>query len=117
MITKVLDKVDKLRASGRQAPRVAIPADCDTTIDEVGAYLSGDLDGVRRDRFVEHIRNCSKCHDKLLVLELALNLGQGVREATPAEQLVVGASDQAAIADVRASEPIVDCAAAASRGH
>jgi hypothetical protein len=69
-----------------RAAAPAVPAACDARIDEMGAYLSGDLAGGSRKRFVKHIRNCSECHDKLLVLELSLNLDPVGSMATSAER-------------------------------
>jgi hypothetical protein len=64
------------RLAGGSATAVAIPAECDVTIDEMGIYLSGDMGSAERTRFVNHIRSCSDCHDRLLALELALSLAE-----------------------------------------
>ena len=72
---------------GPKRPRLGA---CDETIDEMGAYLSGEMAGSCRERFVNHIRNCPECHDKLLALELSVKLfpidepGSAAEAAVPA---------------------------------
>jgi anti-sigma factor RsiW len=106
MIANVVDKVLALgrRVTGTAVPATCdvTPATCDVTIDEMGAYLSGDLAGGRRNQFIAHIRNCSECHDKVLVLELSLSLDQA---AIMAESPARAAATVAATSPRPRSEP------------
>jgi hypothetical protein len=94
----IANVVDRLRALRRRKGKVAIPATCDVTIDEMGAYLSGDLAGGRREQFIAHIRNCSECHDKLLALELSLSLDQVA--------IMAESPERPAVATVAATSPL-----------
>jgi hypothetical protein len=92
MIANVVGGVLALgrRVTGTAVPATCdvTPATCDVTIDEMGAYLSGDLAG-GREQFIAHIRSCSECHDKLLVLELSLSLDQAaIMAESPARRAV-----------------------------
>jgi hypothetical protein len=58
--------------------------DCSSVIDQMGAYLAGDLRDRGRERFCVHIRKCAECHDKLLALELVLCLGSDDSICAPA---------------------------------
>ena len=71
MIANLLDRLRALRRPGTTTARLGA---CDETIDEMGVYLSGEMAGSCRERFVNHIRNCPECHDKLLALELSVKL-------------------------------------------
>jgi putative zinc finger protein len=48
---------------------------CVEAIDLMGLYLAHELGVRQRDRFVNHIRSCSACHEKLLALEIYLHVG------------------------------------------
>ena len=99
----IRELLDQLRASAGQSVTVAGPAACNAMIDEMGTYLSGDLAGVRRKRFVRHIRNCADCHDKLLVLELALSLDSVASVAQPARDALAPAAAPVAMRVAAAS--------------
>jgi Putative zinc-finger len=61
----------KRRAPGRAERR---SVSCSEAGSSVGSYLAHELSGERLENFVRHIRECEKCHDRLLALELHLNL-------------------------------------------
>ncbi len=50
---------------------------CEQAIQLMGAYLSHEMTFWQRHAFVQHLRTCVDCHDKLLVLEVALQLAAG----------------------------------------
>jgi hypothetical protein len=47
---------------------------CEQAIELMGTYLSHEMTFWQRHSFVQHLRACADCHDKLLVLEIALQL-------------------------------------------
>lgn len=61
-------------APGPPAEPPSHPPDCLRAIDTMSRYLAGHLDELGRAWFVNHIRNCASCHDKLLALELTIYL-------------------------------------------
>jgi hypothetical protein len=47
---------------------------CENAIDLMGVYLAHEMKFSERDQFVNHIRQCPLCHEKLLALEIYLHV-------------------------------------------
>jgi hypothetical protein len=60
--------------SGPTADQGHDPIGCAEAIDLFGAYLADEMTGWERRVFVEHLRGCAGCHDKLLILQTHLHL-------------------------------------------
>jgi hypothetical protein len=57
-----------------EEPRSGGSISCTQAIDLMGAYLAHEMTFWQRSSFVDHIRGCPDCHDKLLLLEIHLHL-------------------------------------------
>jgi hypothetical protein len=55
-------------------PSIKNRLSCENAIDLMGVYLAHDMNVSQRELFVDHIRHCPECHEKLLALEMYLHI-------------------------------------------
>lgn len=86
-LARLIEMIDKPTDTGLAAsdPAPDAPLTCEQAIDRFGDYLANDLPPELRKAFIEHLRMCESCHDKLLVLELYLHIS-GTAEPAAAER-------------------------------